>query len=95
MSEVPFPRDTKNPRSSLKAVFKKMVTNGEIPIVNGTHALVEKPLSFKYSAYAIIRRTTTLRHFALANSRDENDIVPHLLDDGDTHSAHTRTHPLW
>ena len=37
-----------------KAAFKKMVANGEIPIVIGTHALIEKSLSFKYFAYAII-----------------------------------------
>ena len=37
-----------------KPAFKKMVANGEIPIVIGTHALVEKSLSFKYFAYAII-----------------------------------------
>jgi len=37
-----------------KPAFKKMVANGEISIVIGTHALVEKSLSFKYLAYAII-----------------------------------------
>src|SRR3989344_1739233 len=37
-----------------KATFKKMVAQGEIPIVIGTHALIEKSLSFKYFAYAII-----------------------------------------
>ncbi len=62
-----------------KAAFKKMVTNGEIPIVIGTHALVEKSLSFKYFAYAIIdeqHRFGTSHRQKLAT---KNDIVPHLL----------------
>ena len=37
-----------------KAAFKKRVAEGTIPIVIGTHALVEKTLTFKYFAYAII-----------------------------------------
>ncbi len=37
-----------------KAQFKKWVANGEIPIVIGTHALIEKSLTFKHLAYVII-----------------------------------------
>ncbi|MSU74563.1 ATP-dependent DNA helicase RecG [Candidatus Kaiserbacteria bacterium] len=62
-----------------KAAFKKMVTNGEIPIVIGTHALIEKSLSFKYFAYAIIdeqHRFGTSHRQKLAT---KGDIAPHLL----------------
>ena len=62
-----------------RAAFKKMAANGEIPIVIGTHALVEKSLSFKYFAYAIIdeqHRFGTSHRQKLAT---KNDIVPHLL----------------
>ena len=62
-----------------KAAFKKMVANGEIPIVIGTHALVEKSLSFKYFAYAIIdeqHRFGTSHRQKLAT---KGDIAPHLL----------------
>jgi ATP-dependent DNA helicase RecG len=62
-----------------KAVFKKMVANGEIPIVIGTHALIEKSLSFKYLAYAIIdeqHRFGTMHRQKLAT---KSAIAPHLL----------------
>ncbi len=62
-----------------KAAFKKMVANGEIPIVIGTHALIEKSLSFKYFAYAIIdeqHRFGTVHRQKLAT---KGVIAPHLL----------------
>ncbi|MBU6214729.1 ATP-dependent DNA helicase RecG [Patescibacteria group bacterium] len=62
-----------------RAAFKKMVANGEIPIVIGTHALVEKSLVFKYLAYAIIdeqHRFGTIHRQRLAT---KSSIAPHLL----------------
>jgi len=62
-----------------KAAFKKMVANGEIPIVIGTHALIEKSLLFKYLAYAIIDEQ---HRFGTAHRKKivtKNDIAPHLL----------------
>lgn len=62
-----------------KPAFKKMVANGEIPIVIGTHALVEKSLSFKYFAYAIIdeqHRFGTMHRQKLAT---KGALAPHLL----------------
>ena len=62
-----------------KAAFRKMVANGEIPIVIGTHALIEKSLVFKYFAYAIIdeqHRFGTMHRQKLAT---KGDIAPHLL----------------
>ncbi len=62
-----------------KAAFKKMVANGEIPIVIGTHALIEKSLSFKHLAYAIIdeqHRFGTLHRQKLVT---KDTTVPHLL----------------
>ena len=62
-----------------KTAFKKMVANGEIPVVIGTHALIEKSLSFKYFAYAIIdeqHRFGTMHRQKLAT---KGDTVPHLL----------------
>ena len=62
-----------------KPAFKKMVANGEIPIVIGTHALIEKSLSFKYFAYAIIdeqHRFGTMHRQKLAT---KGTIAPHLL----------------
>jgi ATP-dependent DNA helicase RecG len=62
-----------------KPAFKKMVANGEIPIVIGTHALIEKSLSFKYFAYAIIdeqHRFGTMHRQKLVT---KSGIAPHLL----------------
>ena len=62
-----------------KPAFKKMVAQGEIPIVIGTHALIEKSLSFKYLAYAIIdeqHRFGTMHRQKLAT---KSTLAPHLL----------------
>ncbi|MBI5405985.1 ATP-dependent DNA helicase RecG [Candidatus Kaiserbacteria bacterium] len=62
-----------------KPAFKKMVANGEIPIVIGTHALIEKSLSLRYFAYAIIdeqHRFGTVHRQKLAT---KGTIAPHLL----------------
>ena len=62
-----------------KAQFRKWVANGEIPIVIGTHALIEKSLSFKYFAYAIVdeqHRFGTSHRQKLAT---KGEIAPHLL----------------
>jgi ATP-dependent DNA helicase RecG len=62
-----------------KPAFKKMVANGEIPIVIGTHALIEKSLLFKYFAYAIIdeqHRFGTIHRQKLAT---KGATAPHLL----------------
>ena len=66
-----------------KPAFKKMVANGEIPIVIGTHALIEKSLSFKYFAYAIVdeqhRFGTAHRQKLATKGSNQSDIAPHLL----------------
>ena len=62
-----------------KPAFRKRVAEGTIPIVIGTHALVEKSLSFKYFAYAIIdeqHRFGTMHRQKLAA---KGAIAPHLL----------------
>ncbi len=62
-----------------KATFRKRVADGLIPIVIGTHALIEKSLSFKYFAYAIIdeqHRFGTMHRQKLAT---KGTIAPHLL----------------
>jgi ATP-dependent DNA helicase RecG len=62
-----------------KTAFKKMVANGEIPIVIGTHSLIHKSLEFKYFAYAIIdeqHRFGTMHRQKLAT---KGSVVPHLL----------------
>ncbi len=74
-SRVRYEESTKLPR----AAFRKMVANGEIPIVIGTHALIEKSLSFKYFAYAIIDEQ---HRFGIAHRQKfatKGTVAPHLL----------------
>ncbi len=62
-----------------KAAFRKRVAGGEIPIVIGTHALIEKSLAFKHLAYAIIDEQ---HRFGTAHRQKlvtKGDTVPHLL----------------
>jgi ATP-dependent DNA helicase RecG len=62
-----------------KATFRRMVANGEIPIVIGTHAIIEKSLVFKHLAYAIIdeqHRFGTVHRQKLVG---KDSIMPHLL----------------
>ena len=64
----------------------KWVGNGEIPILIGTHALIQKKVRFKHLAYVIIdeqHRFGTAQRKKLtqkpASSADGEKIVPHLL----------------
>ena len=62
-----------------RAQFKKWVANGEIPIVIGTHALVQDSLAFKHLAYVIIdeqHRFGTMHRQKLVM---KNANAPHLL----------------
>ncbi len=76
-----FPSRTRYEESAKlsKTTFRKRVADGLIPIVIGTHALVEKSLVFKHLAYAIIdeqHRFGTIHRQKLVT---KNSTVPHLL----------------
>ncbi len=71
-----------NPKSSTKisrAQLLKWVANGEIPILIGTHALIQKSVKFKHLAFVIIdeqHRFGTAQRQKLAKKEGLN---PHLL----------------
>jgi len=71
-----------NPKSWTKisrAQLLKWVANGEIPILIGTHALIQKSVKFKHLAYSIIdeqHRFGTLQRQKLTRKEGMN---PHLL----------------
>jgi len=62
-----------------RAQLLKWVANGEIPILIGTHALIQKTVAFQNLAYVIIdeqhRFGTMQRH----NLLRKDDVAPHLL----------------
>ena len=62
-----------------KGTFRKRVADGLIPIVIGTHAIIEKSLVFKHLAYAIIDEQ---HRFGTAHRKrltTNHAVVPHLL----------------
>lgn len=62
-----------------RAQFLKWVANGEIAVVIGTHALIQKSVAFKHLAYVIIdeqHRFGTAQRQKLAR---KSEVIPHLL----------------
>jgi ATP-dependent DNA helicase RecG len=62
-----------------RAQLLKWIANGEVPIVIGTHALIQKTVAFKHLAYVIVdeqHRFGTAQRYALAT---KGGSAPHLL----------------
>ncbi len=55
------------------------VANGEIPIVVGTHALIQKSVEFKHLAFVIIDEQHRFGTTQRAKLIKKNEAVPHLL----------------
>ncbi|VAW31748.1 ATP-dependent DNA helicase RecG [hydrothermal vent metagenome] len=62
-----------------RAQFQRWVANGEIPIVIGTHSLVQKSLSFKTLAYAIIDEQHRFGKVHRQELARKDGLTPHLL----------------
>ena len=62
-----------------RAQFRKWVANGEIPIVIGTHALIQKSLEFKTLAYAIIDEQHRFGKVHRQKLARKDGLSPHLL----------------
>jgi len=76
-----FPSKTnpKEPTDISRTQLLKWVKNGEVPILIGTHALIQKAVEFKHLAYVIIdeqHRFGTAQRRALAK---KDNRIPHLL----------------
>ena len=74
-SKIPYEESAK----ISKAAFKKRVAEGTIPIIIGTHALIEKSVEFKHLAYAVIdeqHRFGTVHRQKLVT---KDAVAPHLL----------------
>ena len=62
-----------------RAQLLKWVANGEIPILIGTHALIQKSVQFKHLSYVIVdeqHRFGTFQRQAIAT---KGNVAPHLL----------------
>ncbi len=62
--------------------FLKWVANGEIPIVIGTHALIQKSVKWKHLAYVIIdeqHRFGTAQRAKLVQKEKDGHLAPHFL----------------
>jgi ATP-dependent DNA helicase RecG len=71
------------PTKISKAQLNKWVANGEIPIVVGTHALIQKSVQFENLAYVVIdeqhRFGTRQRKKLAQKDVEESNRAPHLL----------------
>lgn len=77
--KFPSKVNPKEPTKISKAQLTKWVANGEIPIVVGTHALIQKTVQFEHLAYVVIdeqHRFGTQQRKALAQ---KDGTFPHLL----------------
>lgn len=62
-----------------RAQLTKWVANGEIPIVIGTHALIQKSIEFKNLAYAIIDEQHRFGKVQRQKITRKDTVAPHLL----------------
>ncbi len=76
-----FPSRTRYEESAKlsKTTFRKRVADGLIPIVIGTHAIIEKSLVFKHLAYAIIDEQHKFGTIHRQKLVTKDSTVPHLL----------------
>ncbi len=75
----PSKSDPTKPTKISKAQLLKWVANGEVPILIGTHALIQKSVTFKHLAFVVIdeqHRFGTLQRQKLTT---KNEMLPHLL----------------
>jgi ATP-dependent DNA helicase RecG len=75
----PSKSDPSKPTKISKAQLLKWVSNGEVPILIGTHALIQKSVTFKHLAFVVIdeqHRFGTLQRQKLTT---KSEMLPHLL----------------
>jgi ATP-dependent DNA helicase RecG len=77
--KFPSKVNPEKPTDVSRAQLLKWVQNGEVPVLIGTHALIQKSVKFKHLAYAIVdeqHRFGTFQRQAIAT---KGDASPHLL----------------
>lgn len=77
--KFPSKVDRSKPTKISRTQLLKWVANGEIAVLVGTHALIQKNVAFKYLAYVIVdeqHRFGTRQRRSLAK---KGDVLPHFL----------------
>ncbi|MDQ3244878.1 MAG: DEAD/DEAH box helicase, partial [bacterium] len=77
--KFPSKTDINNWTSISRVQLLKWVANGEIPILIGTHALIQKSVRFKYLALSIIDEQHRFGINQRKSLTTKNELVPHLL----------------
>jgi ATP-dependent DNA helicase RecG len=75
----PSKSNTSKPTKISRAQLLKWVANGEVPILIGTHSLIQKSVKFKHLAFVVIdeqHRFGTLQRQKLTT---KDQVIPHLL----------------
>ncbi|MEK7635181.1 MAG: ATP-dependent DNA helicase RecG [Patescibacteria group bacterium] len=77
--KFPSKTDTNKWTSISKPQLLKWVANGEIPILIGTHSLIQKTVKFKNLAFIVIDEQHRFGVKQRMQLRRKHDIAPHLL----------------
>lgn len=75
----PSKSDPSKPTKISKAQLLKWVSNGEVPILIGTHALIQKSVTFKHLALVIIDEQHRFGTMQRQKLTVKNELTPHLL----------------
>ena len=85
----PSKSNPSKPTNISRTQLLKWVANGEVPILIGTHTLIQKSVAFKHLAFVVIdeqHRFGTLQRQKLTS---KTDVTPHLLSMTATHIPRT------
>lgn len=77
--KFPSKVNPEKPTKISRAQFLKWVANGEIPIVIGTHSLIQKTCQFKHLAYVIIDEQHRFGTLQRKEITAKGGVQPHLL----------------
>lgn len=75
----PSKSDPRKPTKISRAQLLKWVQNGEVPILIGTHALIQKSVKFKHLAYVVIDEQHRFGTAQRQKLTAKDGVTPHLL----------------
>lgn len=75
----PSKSDPTKPTKISKNQLLKWVANGEVPILIGTHTLIQKSVTFKHLAYAVIDEQHRFGTLQRQKITKKGELTPHLL----------------